>query len=96
MLLLGLLTPLVGAVVVEVMAVARATNHRNDGFLIFRPGKSCTCVMPLTAADLFLCTAGAGSSSLGQALSLGVFGWPTALGCVAVGVGGAGALLIRS
>ncbi len=85
MLLLGLLTPLVGAVVVGV------TNHGSNGFFIFRPGESCEYVMTLTAAGPFLCAAGAGSSSLGHALSLDVFGWPTALG-----VGRAGALLIRS
>ncbi|WP_448624528.1 hypothetical protein [Geodermatophilus sp. URMC 64] len=96
MLLLGLLTPLVGAVVVEVMAVARGTNHRSDGFFIFRPGESCECVMTSTAAGLFPCTAGAGSLSLEHALSLDVFGWPAPLGCVAVGVGRTGALLIRS
>src|SRR3954465_4060457 len=38
MLVVGLLTPLAAAGVVGTMAVAWITNHRGNGFFIFRPG----------------------------------------------------------
>lgn len=93
LLLLGLGTPLAGAAVVGVMAVAWITNHRSNGFFIFRPGEGYEYVMTLTAAGLFFCGAGAGRLSLDHALDLDGFGWPTALGCAAVGIGGAAGLL---
>jgi putative oxidoreductase len=93
LLLLGLLTPLAGAAVVGVMAVAWVTNHRKNGFFIFRPGEGYEYVMTLTAAGLFFCGAGAGRVSLDHALDLDGFGWPTALGCAAVGILGAAGLL---
>jgi hypothetical protein len=49
--------------------------------------------MTLTATGLFFCGAGGGRLALDHALDLDGFGWPTALGCAAVGVGGAAALL---
>jgi putative oxidoreductase len=93
LLLLGLLTPLAGAAVVGVMLVAWVTNHRKNGFFIFRPGEGWEYVMTLTAAGLFFCGAGGGRVALDHALSIDDFGWPTALGCAAVGLGGALALL---
>ncbi|MCZ7526448.1 MAG: DoxX family protein [Acidimicrobiia bacterium] len=39
MLILGLLTPLAAAGVLGVMLVAWITNHRGNGFFIFRPGE---------------------------------------------------------
>jgi hypothetical protein len=50
--------------------------------------------MTLTAAGLLFCGTGAGRLSLDHALDLDDFGWPTALGCAALGIGGALALLI--
>ena len=94
LLLLGLLTPLAGAAVVGVMLVAWITNHRKNGFFIFRPGEGWEYVMTLTAAGLFFCGAGGGRIAIDHALSIDDFGWPTALGCAAVGVGGAVALLV--
>ena len=90
LLLLGLFTPLAGAAVVGVMVVAWITNHRKNGFFIFRPGEGWEYVMTLTAAGLFFCGAGGGR----LALDLDDFGWPTALGCAALGVGGAVGLLV--
>ena len=75
------------------MLVAWITNHRKNGFFIFRPGEGYEYVMTLTAAGLFFCGAGAGRVSLDRALEIDGFGWPTALGCAAVGVGG-GLLLL--
>src|SRR3954453_22012579 len=39
MLVLGLLMPLGGSAVIGVMLVALITNHRGNGFFIFRPGE---------------------------------------------------------
>lgn len=89
LLLLGLVTPLAGAAVVGVMLVAWVTNHRNNGFFIFRPGEGYEYVMTLTCSGLFFCGAGAGRLSLDHALGLEPLGWPTALGCMGLGtVGG--------
>ena len=48
LLLLGLFTPLAGAAVIGVMLVALLTNHRGNGFFIFRPGEGWEYVMTLT------------------------------------------------
>jgi putative oxidoreductase len=94
LLLFGLFTPLAGGAVVGVMLVAWITNHRKNGFFIFRPGEGYEYVMTLTAAGLLFCGTGAGRLSLDHALDLDDFGWPTALGCAALGIGGALALLV--
>jgi putative oxidoreductase len=78
------------------MLVAWITNHRKNGFFIFRPGEGYEYVMTLTAAGLFFCGAGGGRLSLDHALDIDDFGWPTALGCAAVGIGGAALLLATS
>jgi putative oxidoreductase len=93
LLLLGLLTPLAGAAVVGVMLVAWVTNHRKNGFFIFRPGEGYEYVMTLTFVGLMLCFTGGGAVSLDAALDIDDFGWPTALGCAAAGIGGGLALL---
>ncbi|MDX6219794.1 MAG: putative oxidoreductase, partial [Frankiales bacterium] len=77
LLVVGLLTPLAGAAVVGVMLVAWITNHRKNGFFIFRPGEGYEYVMTLTAAGLFFCGAGGGRLSLDHALDIDDFGWPT-------------------
>ncbi|MCW2668557.1 MAG: putative rane protein [Frankiales bacterium] len=96
LLVVGLLTPLAGAAVVGVMLVAWITNHRKNGFFVFRPGEGYEYVMTLTAAGLFFCGAGGGRLSLDHVLDIDDFGWPTALGCAAVGIGGAALLLATS
>ena len=95
LLLLGLLTPLAGAGVVGVMIVAWVTNHRSNGFFIFRPGEGYEYVMTLTAAGLLFCGTGAGRISLDNAL--GLFSPPSdqaALACAALGLLGAVGLLV--
>ncbi len=95
LLLLGLLTPLAGAGVVGVMLVAWVTNHRSNGFFIFRPGEGYEYVMTLTAAGLLFCGTGGGRISLDNALNL--FSPPSAqeaLVCAALGVLGAVGLLV--
>lgn len=94
LLLVGLLTPLAGAGIVGVMLVAWITNHRTNGFFIFRPGEGWEYVMTLTVVGLVIATLGAGEWSLDEALDLrsdwmGAPGLVTAL----VGAGGAAALL---
>lgn len=94
LLVLGLLTPLGGAAVIGVMLVALITNHRGNGFFIFRPGEGWEYVMTLTLCGLVLAVVGAGEWSLDHQLEVfdppGTDGLLIALGA---GVGGAVALL---
>jgi putative oxidoreductase len=95
LLLLGLLTPLAGAGVVGVLLVAWITNHRKNGFFIFRPGEGYEYVMTLVAVGLLFCGTGAGTLSLDHAI--GIFcppTWTEALGSAALGVAGAVGLLV--
>lgn len=95
LLLLGLLTPLGASAVVGVMLVAWITNHRGNGFFIFRPGEGWEYVMTLTFAGLVLAVIGPGEWSLDNALDL--FepnpGNDGLLIVLVAGVGGAAALL---
>src|SRR3546814_2453408 len=50
LLILGLLTSLGGAATIGVMAVAGITNHRGNGFFIFRPGEGWEYVLTLAIA----------------------------------------------
>lgn len=70
LLVLGLLTPFGGAVVIGVMLVAWITNHRGNGFFIFRPGEGWEYVMTLTFAGLAIAVIGPGEWSLDNALDL--------------------------
>jgi putative oxidoreductase len=95
LLIVGLLMPLAAASVVGVMLVAWITNHRGNGFFIFRPGEGWEYVMTLTFAGLLLAVVGAGEWSLDHAVDwnddfAGTTGLLTAL---IVGGGGAAALL---
>ncbi len=95
LLVLGLLTPFGGAAVVGVMLVALITNHRGNGFFIFRPGEGWEYVMTLTVAGFAIAVLGAGEWSLDNALDLfeptpGAAGLAIAL---VAGAGGAAALL---
>jgi len=95
LLVLGLLTPLGGASVVGVMLVAWITNHRGNGFFIFRPGEGWEYVMTLTFAGLLLAVVGPGEWSLDNAFDLvDDLAGATGLAIAAVaGAGGALALL---
>jgi len=94
LLVLGLLTPLGGAGVVGVMLVAWITNHRGNGFFIFRPGEGWEYVMTLTLVGLVVATLGPGYWSIdGHVGALqDLWGWP-GFG-IALGAGGGGAALL--
>jgi len=95
MLVLGLLTPLGGAAVIGVMAVAGITNHRGNGFFIFRPGEGWEYVMTLGLTGFALAVIGPGRWSLDHALDLtdDLVGLPGLVTALVAGVGGAAALL---
>lgn len=93
LLFLGLLTPLAGAAVIGVMLVAWITNHRGNGFFIFRPGEGWEYVMTLTFCGLLLAVLGAGGWSIDNALD--IFDPPGADGLwIALGAGAGGALAL--
>ena len=88
---LGLLTPLGGAAVIGTMTVALVTNHRGNGFFIFRPGEGWEYVMTLIGCGFVLAVLGAGRFSLDHALDL--FDPPGATGLwIALGPGLLGAV----
>jgi putative oxidoreductase len=70
LLILGLLTPFGAAGVVGVMVVAWITNHRGNGFFIFRPGEGWEYVMTLTALGVALGALGPGEWSLDDAFDI--------------------------
>jgi len=93
LLVLGLLTPVAGAGVVGVMLVAWITNHRGNGFFIFRPGEGWEYVMVLTALGVVLGILGPGGWSIDRAAGLlRLDGW-TGL-AIAAGAGGGGSALL--
>ncbi len=95
LLVVGLLTPLAGAAVIGVMLVAIITNHRGNGFFIFRPGEGWEYVMTLTIVGLAIAVVGPGEWSLDHAFDLtDDFVGTTGLAIAAIaGGGGAAALL---
>lgn len=78
LLILGLLTPLAAAGVVGVMVVAWITNHRKNGFFIFRPGEGWEYVMVLTFMGVVAGTLGPGHWSIDGHVSAlqKLWGWP--------------------
>lgn len=94
LLILGLLTPFGGAGVVGTMLVAWITNHRKNGFFIFRPGEGWEYVATLTLLGIVVGTLGAGGWSIDGHVSAlqRLNGWP-GFG-IALGAGGGGAALL--
>jgi putative oxidoreductase len=94
LLIAGLLTPLAAGGVVGTMLVAWITNHRRNGFFIFRPGEGWEYVMCLTVCGVALGALGAGEYSLDHALDLSD-DMSGALGlALSAGLGGGLALLL--
>jgi putative oxidoreductase len=96
LLVLGALTPLSGAAVIGVMLVAWITNHRGNGFFIFRPGEGWEYVMTLTFCGLALAVVGPGDWSLDEAFDIreDLIGATGLLIALLAGGGGALALLL--
>jgi putative oxidoreductase len=95
LLVLGLLTSVGGAGVVGVMVVAWITNHRTNGFFIFRPGEGWEYVMVLTMSGFLLATVGPGGWSLDKAAGLTtLWGWKGLVIAVVGGLGGSAGLLL--
>lgn len=96
-LVLGLLTPLGGAAVVGVMLVAWITNHRGNGFFIFRPGEGWEYVMTLTLVGFAIAVVGPGEWSLDEVLDIRAdLSGTTGLLIALVGGAGGAALLLAT
>lgn len=89
---LGLLTPLAGASIVGLMAVAGWVVHRPHGLFIVREGYEYVLVLALSAIGLSI--TGPGRWSLDHALGIVVDGWAGGLVAAGAGVIGAVALLV--
>ena len=95
LLVVGLLTPVAAAGVVGVMLVAWITNHRGNGFFIFRPGEGWEYVMTLTFLGFATAILGPGAWSVdAHAGLLRLTGWTGFWIAVAAGAGGAAGLLV--
>jgi putative oxidoreductase len=95
LLVLGLLTSVAAAGVVGVMLVAWITNHRKNGFFIFRPGEGWEYVMILTMTGFVLAMLGPGEWSLDNAAGItSLMGWNGLWIALVAGVGGAAGLLL--
>ena len=97
-LVVGFLTPLGGAGVVGVMAVAWAINHRGNGFFIFRPGEGWEYVMTLGLCGALIGTVGPGEWSLDDTVGISddLTGWAGLALSAGAGVVGAALLLAVS
>lgn len=94
LLVAGLLTPVAAAGVVGVMLVAWITNHRGNGFFIFRPGEGWEYVMTLTMTGVVIAMLGPGRWSIDDAAGLlGLAGWTGLWIALGAGAGGAALLL---
>jgi putative oxidoreductase len=94
LLVIGLLTPFAAAGIVGVMLVAWITNHRGNGFFIFRPGEGWEYVMTLTFAGLAIGTVGPGEWSLDLGAELFEAGAAARLAITAIAGAGGAALLL--
>jgi putative oxidoreductase len=95
-LVLGFLTPLGAAGVAGTMAVAFVTNHRKNGFFIFRPGEGWEYVNVLMLAGVALGATGPGRWSVDEALSLDWVAGTSGLAIAAGGGLGGAALLLAT
>ena len=98
LLIVGFLTPFGAAGVVGVMFVAFVTNHRPNGFFIFRPGEGYEYVLNLGVAALALGALGGGEWSIdrafdGKLFGLKLYGWSGLAITAIAGLGGAILLL---
>ena len=73
------------------MTVALITNHRKNGFFIFRPGEGYEYVLNLIVAGLALGATGPGEWSLDGVAGIVVAGWT---GLAITGIAGIGGALV--
>lgn len=94
LLILGLATPLAAAAVVGTMLVAFISNHRRNGYFIFRPGEGYEYVLTLILVAVAIGAVGAGGWSLDHVLGIGddLVGWRGL--AIAGGLGGGGGLAL--
>ena len=92
-LVVGLLTPLAAGACAGVMLVALITNHRKNGFFIFRPGEGYEYVLNLFVACIAIGALGAGDWSLDNAVGFSLHGMAGFWTALAIGVGGTVLLL---
>ena len=97
-LMAGFLTTLDCAAVVSVMAVAFWTNHRPNGFFIFRPGEGYEYVISLLVTAFMMATFGPGKASLDRAFGIddNLSGSTGAWLALAIGIGSAAFLVITA
>ncbi len=88
LLVLGLLTPFAAAALLGTMVVAFVTNHRRNGFFIFRPGEGYEYVLVL--GFVLACLGGLGGGRLTLDHGLGIFGatWTSLILTLVFGVVG--------
>jgi putative oxidoreductase len=97
LLVIGLATPLACAGVIGTMLVAWITNHRKNGFFVFRPGEGYEYVMVLAFAAVGLGGVGAGKWSADHVIRwFDPPGWVGLLFALIAGAGGAAGLLAAS
>jgi putative oxidoreductase len=84
--------------VIGVMLVAFLTNHRGNGYFIFRPGEGWEYVMTLLLVGFSIAVLGGGEWSLDHALKIddNLAGVPGLLIALIAGFGGAIALLLAA
>jgi putative oxidoreductase len=92
-LVVGLLTPLAAGACAGVMLVALITNHRKNGFFIFRPGEGYEYVLNLFVACIAIGAIGPGEWSLDHAIDFSLHGMAGFWTALAIGVGGTVLLL---
>ena len=92
-LVFGLFTPLAAGACAGVMLVALITNHRKNGFFIFRPGEGYEYVLNLAVACFAIACLGPGRWSLDNAINFHLDNWGSFVVAVLIGVGGTAILL---
>lgn len=96
MLVAGLLTPLAGGALAGVLLVALVTNHRGNGFFVFRPGEGWEYVMNLAVASLALAALGPGRWSIDEVIGFEPGGWRALGVALVISLGGTTLLLATS
>lgn len=90
----GLLTSLGAAAFVGLMVVAAFTDHRGNGYFIFKGGVEYVAVVAMVAVAL--AAVGPGEWSLDHALGLDVAGYGWAIAAAISGIAGAALLMVTS